>query len=507
MSYRSQSHRLEEVIKQFARTDPAALAVVSPKYHPLSYTQLADQIDHVAESLTQSGFDRSSRIAIAIKDNALAALAIVTIACSAVAVPLDQNLAEAEIETRLKLLEVDAVFGLSGEITAAKTAAEKCGIPFVELMPNDKGKLGFSLSVLQVARKADIDDLAIDTVAVIFQTSGTTAEPKLVPCLHSNLLATAQNARGWFHLDQHDRCLSIAPPYYSHGLTLTILTPLLSGGSVAFPSSLTQPNLSEWFELLSPTWFSASPTMHLVISEMLESDSSSLKHHVRLASSGGAKLPESLRLKLEVQLGIQMLEHYGMTEASQVSSNLPPPGPKKPDTLGVPPAETIMIAGPDGNGLPQGETGEVLVRGPNVIKGYLKNPELNQAAFRDGWFRTGDLGSFDQEGFLQISGRIKEFINRGGEKISPFEIEAVLIKHPNVLEAVAFAVPHPRLGEDVSAVVVLRPGATVAAGDFRRFMGAQLSWSKVPRRVHIIESIPKGSGGKVLRNKLSEIYS
>jgi len=175
--------------------------------------------------------------------------------------------------------------------------------------------------------------------------------------------------------------------------------------------------------------------------------------------------------------------------------------------VGVPPPDTVMIAGPDGNALPQGETGEVLVRGANVMKGYLKNPDLNSIAFVNGWFRTGDIGSIDPEGFLQISGRIKELINRGGEKISPFEIEAVLSKHPDVLEAVAFAVAHPRLGEDVGAAVILRPGATVAAGEFRRFMGEQLSWNKVPRRVHIVESIPRGGGGKVLRNKLRELYS
>lgn len=507
MDHQSQNQRLEDVIRRLTQTDPKALAIVSPKYNAFSYAQLVRQIDHVAGALTQSGFGKSSRIAIAIKDSAPAALAIVAFACSAVAVPLDPNLAAAELEMRLKLLEVDVVCLLSGESTAARTAAEKCGIPCTEIIPNNHGELEFSVSLPAIAPKQQADEASPDTIAVILQTSGTTAEPKLVPCLHSNLLATAHNDHTWFGLDKRDRSLSIAPPYYSHGLVLTILAPLLSGGSVAFPSNLTQVDPEEWFERLGPTWYSASPTMHLVISEALESAPVGLKHQVRFASSGGAKMTQAVRSKLEMKLGIPLLEHYGMTEASQVCANLPPPGPSKPGTVGIPPAGTVMIAGEDGLPLLQGETGEILICGPNVMKGYLRNPALNQQAFRDGWFRTGDIGCIDPDGFLHIGDRIKELINRGGEKISPFEIEAVLIKHPDVLEAAAFAVTHPRLGEDVGAAVVLRPGATVAAAEFRRFLGEHLSWNKVPRRVHVIESIPKGAAGKILRKKLKELYS
>ena len=311
----------------------------------------------------------------------------------------------------------------------------------------------------------------------------------------------------WFNLNKNDRCLSIAPPYYSHGLTFTILAPLLSGGSVAFPSSPNEVNLVEWFEKLSPTWFSASPTMHLAISEKLGSTSSGLNHKLRFAGSGGAQLPENVRSNLQLALGIPVLEHYGMTEASQISTNLPPPGPYKSGTVGIPPHDTVIIAGDNSDSLPSGQKGEIWVRGPNVIKGYLNGQELNQTAFSKGWFRTGDIGSLDKDGFLTIHDRIKELINRGSEKISPFEIEAIILKHPDVLEAVAFAVPHPRLGEDVAAAVVLRPGATLDTVEFRSFMSAHLSWNKVPRRVKIMESIPKGLGGKALRRKLSELHS
>ena len=507
MNCQSRNHRLEEVIKRIAYTDPAAPAIVSSKYNPFSSSQLVWQIEHVASSLSKSGLKKSARIAIAVKDTAPAALAIVAVACSAAAIPLDQNLAAAEIEIRLKLLDVDAVCVLAGETTVTRTVAEKQGIAIIELMPKDKRDLAFSVSAPKIPTKNQLEDPAFNGVAVIFQTSGTTAQPKLVPCLHSSLLASAERARMWFNLDKNDRCLSIAPPYFSHGLTFTILAPLLSGGSVAFPASLTKVNLTEWFGELNPTWFSASPTTHLAISEMLGSTLSGLKHHLRMAVAGGAQLPESVRSSLALGLGIPILAEYGMTETSQISANVPPPGPYKSGTVGIPPPETVIVVGPDGKNVPQGEKGEIWVRGPNVMTGYLNGPELNQAAFSQGWFRTGDIGSFDEDGFLMIHGRIKELINRGGEKISPFEIEAVLLNHPDVLEAVAFAVPHPRLGEDVGAAVVLRPGATVAADEFRRFMSEQLSWNKVPRRVHIRESIPKGLGGKALRKKLSEVYS
>ena len=507
MNCQSQNPRIEEAIKRIADADPAAPAIVSSKYNPLSYSQLVWQIEHVASALSQSGFRKPAPLAIAINDTASAALTIAAVACSTAAVPLDPKLAAAEIEIRLKLLGVNAVCVLAGETTVTRTVAEKQGIAIIELIPKDKRELAFSLSAPKMPPPNQRDDSTLDGVGVIFQTSGTTAEPKLVPCLHSNLLATTERVRKWFNLTKNDRCLSIMPPYFSHGLTFTILAPLLSGGSVAFPASYTQVNLAEWFEELKPTWFSASPTTHLAISKMLDSPLSGLKHHLRMAVAGGAPLPEDVRSSLQHGLGIPILAEYGMTETSQISANLPPPGPSKIGAVGIPPAETVIVVGPDGGKVPPGEKGEIWVRGPNVTTGYLNGPELNQAAFSQGWFRTGDIGSFDEEGFLMIHGRIKELINRGGEKISPFDIERVLLNHPDVLEAVAFAVPHPRLGEDVGAAVVLRPGATVSADEFRSFMSAQLSWNKVPRRVHIRESIPKGPGGKALRKKLMEFYS
>ncbi|MDI6741751.1 MAG: AMP-binding protein [Smithella sp.] len=501
----AQNHSIEEIIRHHAFTDPSFTVLVSSKYNSLSYSQLIWQIDHVGYTLHKTGFGRSARIAIAVKEAASAALAIVSVACYATAVPLDQNLAAAEIELRLTLLNVDAICVLANENTPTRVVAAKHGMPVIELTRKDNSDLLFLMSVPHIPNKIKIGNDQSNDVAIIFQTSGTTAEPKLVPCHHGALLAAAKNAASWFNLDKKDRCLSVAPPYYSHGLTFTILAPLLSGGSVAFPLNLTDVNIFEWLETLSPTWYSTSPTIHLAIAEKLAT-ASGVKHHLRLIGSGGAPLPESVRLNLKQALGIPVLEHYGMTEASQISTNLQSPGLCKAGTVGIPPSGTVMIAGRDGNKVSPGDKGEILVCGPNVIRGYLNGQELNETAFSDGWFHTGDIGSLDEEGFLTLHGRINELINRGGEKISPVEVETVILKHPAVTEAVAFAVPHQRLGEDVGLAVVLRPGANLPPDEFRRFMSAQVSWNKIPRRVHFMESIPKGLGGKALRRKLRDLY-
>lgn len=501
-----QNYNLKYVIRSFAESDPAATAILSSKYDPLTYSQLIKQIDYVAGMLKQSGFGKSARIGIAVKDAAPAALAIISIACSAVAVPLDQNLAEAEIEMRMKLLSIDAVCVLSGQTTVAGIIAERLGIEVIELISKNKNELGFSMSSPK-NKVGTLHDPTMECMAVILQTSGTTAEPKLVPCLHSGLLATAEHVRGWFSLGKNDRCLSVAPPCFSQGLTLTILAPLLSGGSVAFPSNPNCVDIMEWFEKLSPTWFSAVPTMLLAVSEMLASYNAELRHRLRFVTYGGGGLPESVRSCLQSSLGIDILEHYGTTETGQISANLASPGQHKSGTVGIPPAGTVMVVSGREEKLPQGEQGEIIVCGPNVMPGYLNGRMMNEKAFHQGWFRTGDIGSIDKDGFLTIRGRIKEVINRGGEKISPYEVEATMLKHSDIVEAAAFAVPHPRLGEDVAAAVVLRNGAALSADEFRSFMSARLSWSKVPRRVHIVKSIPKGPGGKVQRNRLGELLS
>ena len=229
-------------------------------------------------------------------------------------------------------------------------------------------------------------------------------------------------------------------------------------------------------------------------------------HSLRFIVSGGAPLTPDVYNGLSSVLGVPVLEHYGASEAAQICSNLPPPGPSKRGTCGIPPEGTLKIVGEDGHQLAPNERGEILVGGANVISGYLEAPELNRSAFINGWFRTGDIGSLDPDGFLTLHGREKEIINRGGEKISPLEIDQALLRHPEVAEAAAFAIPHPRLGEDIAAAVVLREGARVTSMDLREFLTLQLAVFKIPRRIFLVDHLPKGITGKIQRKRLVEHF-
>src|SRR5262249_24663104 len=264
-------------------------------------------------------------------------------------------------------------------------------------------------------------------------------------------------------------------------------------------------DLSEWFVDLRPTWYSAGPALHLSVVEKAEerADAGTM-HTLRFLSSAGAPITRTLLDRIQGTLGVPVLEHYGSSETAQIASNRPVPGGTKFGTCGIPWPGIIKIADEDGHPVPDGDRGEVFVRGPSVMTGYLNAPERNRKVFVDGWYRTGDIGSIDADGFLTLHGRDKELINRGGEKIAPLEIDQALLKHPQVAQAAAFGVPHPRLGEDGGAAVVLREGATVSAGELRDFIGSELATFKVPRRITIVDQLPKGITGKVQRKRLSE---
>jgi acyl-CoA synthetase (AMP-forming)/AMP-acid ligase II len=375
----------------------------------------------------------------------------------------------------------------------------------LQAAPVRDGGLGLRLLASNEAVPCSEVALGPQGPAFILQSSGTTAEPKLIAYSHKNMMTAAARVMSWFNLRKDDRCLSVTPVYYCHGLTLTVFAPLLSGGSVAFPTSSSRIDMNEWFVSLEPTWLSGSPTLLRAILEKARAgDCKPISHSLRFVLSGGAPLQPEIQLDLQSALGAPVLEHYGATEAAQISSCLPTPRQAKLGTCGIPPHNTVVIVGDDGTRLDPGYIGEIWISGPTVVEGYLNAPEVSRLCFVDGWFRTGDIGSFDEEGFLTVRGRLKEIINRGGEKISPMEIEIALLRHPEVAEAAAFAVPHPRLGEDVSAAVVLRPLASAQSDELRQFLFGQLAWFKIPRRILILEELPRGNTGKIQRRKLAE---
>ena len=493
------------VIRAGAAFRPKQAAIVGSQFAPLSYRELQEQIDEVRTCLRQAGLGRDARIAVAIANSAEAALAIVAIACSAAAVPIDPKLTLAEVERCLLILRPNAVLVLRGVNSAARSAAEQRGFPIIEADVSQGGKLCLQLAAPKIGAAVPLDEPDPEAPAFILHTSGTTADPNLVPFSHRNVLAVTERLRTWFELTPQDRCLNVSPVYYSHALTTTVLPPLLTGGSTAFPANATNVDLAEWFSELRPTWYSAGPTLHLSVLDKAEprGDARTM-HSLRFISSAGAALAREVHERLQAVLGVPVLEHYGSSETAQIASNRPPPGPSKPGTCGIPWPDIMSVVGEDGRPVRAGERGDILVRGPSVTSGYLNAPELNRSAFVDGWFRTGDIGSLDDGGFLTLHGRKKELINRGGEKIAPLEIDQALMRHPDVAQAAAYGVPHPRLGEDVAAAVVLHPGARATVVELREFVGTQLATFKIPRRIEIVDQLPKGITGKVQRSRLSE---
>ncbi len=257
---------------------------------------------------------------------------------------------------------------------------------------------------------------------------------------------------------------------------------------------------------MNPTWYSAVPTMHQAILARAARNPDAVRHHaLRFIRSSSASLPPVVMAEMESTFGVPVVESYGMTEAAhQMASNPLPPGVRKPGSVGLAAGPEIALLGPEGDQLTPNTVGEVVIRGPNVTSGYLERPDANAEAFADGWFRTGDLGYLDDDGYLFLVGRIKEIVNRGGEKISPREVDEALLAHPDVVQAVAFAVPHPRLGEDLAAAVVAAEGATPAPEELRRFVAERVAAFKVPRTVLVVDEIPKGPTGKLQRIGLAQ---
>jgi oxalate---CoA ligase len=499
-----------EAIRFCAELQPDHAAVVSTGFAPLSYRELQCLIDEVRVALRAAGFGRRARIAIAIPNGPHAALAIVAVACSAVSIPLNPRQTLREIEICLAALRPDAVLLVKGDDCAAKQAAEEIGITIIETTQSTEGALGFSIGEPQTSTAAapdEPDEPDPDAPTFILQTSGTTSEPKLIPFSHRNMLAAAARLQSWFDLTPQDRCLSVSPVFYSHGLKVTVFTPLLTGGTVTFPTDASKFDYVEWFGILKPTWYSAGPTLHRLIFDQTQSRADAKTgHSLRFILSGGAPLPRNVLDGLQRALGVPVVEHYGSSEAAQIAANLPPPGRSKLGTCGVPGPGIVSIVGEDGCQLPPGEQGEVLVGGPTVISGYLNAPELNRESFVNGWFKSGDIGSIDEDGFLTLHGRKNDLINRGGEKISPVEIDDALMRHPAIAEAAAFPIPHSRLGEDVAAAVVLRPGETATSVELRRYLQDQVASFKIPRRIVIRDRLPKGTSGKVQRRRLTESW-
>jgi acyl-CoA synthetase (AMP-forming)/AMP-acid ligase II/acyl carrier protein len=454
--------------------------------------------------LSAFGLGREDRVALVLPNGPEMATAFLGVACSAACAPLNPDYRSEELDFYLSDLGVKAVVVEANRDSPARAAASSRGIAVIELAWSYSAAAGaFSLSGSN-GRTAKPRPAEGADVALLLHTSGTTSRPKLVPLLHRNLCASAESIARVLRLSPDDCCLSVMPFFHIHGLVAALLSSLTAGGSVVCAGSFSAPRFFTCLEMFRPTWYTAVPTMHQAI--LAHADANPISdHRLRFIRSSSAALPAPVMTELEALFGVPVIEAYGMTEAAhQMASNPLPPARRKPRSVGIAAGPEIAIADGDGALLPSGQPGEVMIRGPNVTPGYENSAPANRASFTNGWFRTGDQGYLDDDGYLFLTGRLKEVINRGGEKVSPREIDEALLEHPAVAQAVAFAVPHPTLGEDIAAAVVLREGASTDPPAIRAFLFERLTGSKVPSQVVLVPAIPKGPTGKLQRIGLAD---
>jgi len=496
-----------QLLRHGAEETPEAVAFLSPDREPITYAQLLDQIDSTITSLREIGIRASDRVAIVLPNGVELATLILAVSCAAISAPLNPLYSESELESYLYDLRANAL--VVQPESRGGAVAQRLRIPVIELVlcPSSSSRL-FTLRTLAPVVASPQDPLEPDHVALVLHTSGTTSKSKRVPLTHRNLCSSAYAVGDTLDLTGADRCLGFMPLFHIHGLVGGMLSSLAAGGSFAATPSSDPSCFFDWMIKFRPTWYTAVPTFHqAILRHARERDETIESGLLRLIRSSSAPLPLGVMRQLEDVFKVPVVEAYGMTEAShQVTSNLLPPRERKVGSVGMPSHTEVAIMDEMGSLLPAGSKGEVVIRGANVTAGYEPH-ESNHKSFTNGWLRTGDLGYFDSDGYLFLAGRLKDVFNRGGEKISPCEIDEALLEHPNVLEAAAFPIPHASLGDDIAAVVVVRDPTPITEASLRDHLINRLAAFKVPSRLLIVDAIPKSLTGKIRRATLAETFA
>ena len=486
-----------------------APALTAPGSRALSYGELRRQVDTTVDALNAMGIGRGDKVAIVLANGPCMASAFLSVAAAAASAPLNPAYRADEFEFYLNDLQARGLIVEAGSDSPAVAVARKLGVPVIELHAEpDRGAGAFRLSAETVAASAPSlpGPAQADDIALVLHTSGTTSRPKIVPLSHTNVCASARNIREFLSLSASDCGLNIMPLFHIHGLIAGISAPLSAGGRVFCTPGFNALRFFTWMEEAQPTWYTAVPTMHqTILSRAANNRATIAAHPLRFIRSSSSAMPTQVIREIEQVFGAPLVESYGMTEAAhQMAANPLPPRVRKPGSVGIAAGPEVAIMDEAGNLLAPGSTGEVVIRGDNVTRGYENNPKANAEAYCNGWFRTGDQGVMDDEGYLTITGRLKEIINRGGEKVSPREVDEVLMDHPAVAQVVTFAIPHDKLGEEVGAAVVLREGATLTDRELREFASKRLADFKVPRKIVVLDEIPKGATGKLQRIGLAQ---
>ena len=495
-----------------ADANPDAPAIGAPDRPWLSFGGLAAQTRATRDALHSAGIGRGDRVAIVLPNGPEMASAFVTIAQGAVTAPLNPAYKFDEFDFYLSDLKARAIVLPADYTGPALEAAAKHDLAILRLSFAASDPAGqFTLTAEgSTGASPDTAPPGPDDIALILHTSGTTSRPKIVPLLHANVAASARHIGESLALQSSDRCLNMMPLFHIHGLIAAVLSSLAAGASVWCTPGFDALRFFGWLDTARPSWYSAVPTMHQTILQRSSRNADIIaRAPLRFLRSSSASLPAQVMLELAATFSAPVIEAYGMTEAAhQMASNPLPPRAQKPGAVGIAAGPQLRIAHEVEDQLQVEGIGEIVISGPNVTPGYEGNPEANAKSFfiagGQRWFRTGDQGSLDAEGYLTLTGRLKEIINRGGEKISPLEVDGVLMDHPAVQQVVTFAMPHDKLGEEVAAAVVLRDGMAADEATIRAFAATRLAAFKVPRRIVILPEIPKGATGKLQRIGLAQ---
>jgi acyl-CoA synthetase (AMP-forming)/AMP-acid ligase II len=488
-----------------------AVALSAPGRMPLTHGRLRALIAETIARLNALGIGRNDRVAIVLDNGPEMAACFIACASGVTSAPLNPAYREDEFDFYLSDLRAKALVVARGSTSPAIAVAERQGVRVLDLVAAPDAPAGaFTLEPRLAASGAPAASGASAVlggfaepgdVSMLLHTSGTTSRPKIVPLTQANLAASARHIRDTLQFTERDCGLNIMPLFHIHGLIAGVLAPLAAGSQVFCTPGFNALKFFGWMDEAKPTWYTAVPTMHQAILTRAGKNLDVIaRHPLRFLRSSSSSIPPQVIRELEEVFNAPLIEAYGMTEAThQMASNPLPPRARKPGSVGLAAGPEIAIMDEAGQLLPRGATGEIVIRGPNVTAGYENNPKANAEAFANGWFRTGDQGVLDAEGYLSLTGRLKEIINRGGEKVSPREVDEILMDHPAVAQVVCFGMPHPKLGEEVAAVVVLREGQQATERELQAFVSSRAAEFKVPKKILFMDEIPKGATGKLQR--------
>jgi acyl-CoA synthetase (AMP-forming)/AMP-acid ligase II len=488
----------------FASVPADRTAIIIPEQSlRITYGHLREQVSAFAESLAAIGVGRGDRVGMALANGLPTIVAFLAASEAGTAAPLNPSYKEEEFRFYVEDTNARVLLLPPDGADEARRAAGT-GVPVFGVQMDASG----TVSLVNAPGRKSVTAPDVNDVALILHTSGSTGRPKRVPLSHLNLSISANNVARSYDLSPDDVSMCVMPLFHVHGLVASTLATLATGGTIVVPAKFNPLSFWRVAKDWGATWYSAVPTLHQLLLARAESGAPppAGAEKLRFIRSCSASLPPQVMHDLESAFGAPVLEAYGMTEAAhQMASNPLPPAARKPGSVGPGTDVRISIRDENGNELASGQRGEVCISGPNVIKGYENNPEANATAFFGDWFRTGDQGVLDAEGYLSLVGRLKELINRGGEKISPREIDEVLLTHPSVAEAVCFGVPHKTWGEEVAAAVVVR--APVTEAELLTFCKERLADFKRPKQIHITEAIPRTATGKIQRRVVAQAFA